>query len=51
MRSKPERYQRITGKGVSPAVLASTQGPIAIGPDGDVYPRHRTNPARSPSCA
>jgi hypothetical protein len=35
--SKPERYQRITGKGVSPAVLASTQGPIAIGPDGDVY--------------
>jgi hypothetical protein len=35
--AKPERYQRITGKGVSPAVLASTTGPIAMGPEGDVY--------------
>ncbi len=36
-RSKPEFYQRITPKGVNPAMLASTSGPIAIGPEGDVY--------------
>jgi sugar lactone lactonase YvrE len=35
--SKPERYQRITGKGVSPALLSSSTGPIAIGPEGDLY--------------
>jgi hypothetical protein len=35
--SKPERYQRVTGKGVSPALLSSVSGPIAIGPEGDVY--------------
>jgi sugar lactone lactonase YvrE len=35
--AKPERYQRLTQKGVRPALLASTRGPIAIGPDGDVY--------------
>jgi hypothetical protein len=35
--AKPERYQRVTGKGVSPALLSSIGGPIAIRPEGDVY--------------
>jgi sugar lactone lactonase YvrE len=35
--SKPERYQRVTQKGVKPALLSSTSGPIAMGPTGDVY--------------
>lgn len=35
--SKPEFYQRITPKGVNPSMLGSTSGPIAIGPEGDVY--------------
>src|SRR5580765_1582678 len=33
--AKPEKYQRITQKGVIPALLASAGGPIAIGPEGD----------------
>jgi streptogramin lyase len=36
-KSKPELYQRITSRGVNPAMLGSTSGPIAIGPEGDVY--------------
>jgi sugar lactone lactonase YvrE len=35
--SKPERYQRLTAKGESPALLASATGPIAIGLEGDLY--------------
>jgi sugar lactone lactonase YvrE len=35
--SKPERYQRVTQKGVKPAMLASTSGPIAMCAEGEVY--------------
>src|SRR5438270_300268 len=35
--SKPDRYQRITHKGETPVLLGSITGPIAIGPEGEVY--------------
>ena len=35
--AKPERYQRVTQKGVRPALLASTSGPITLCPEGEVF--------------
>lgn len=35
--SKPEKYQRVTQKGVKPAMLGSISGPITMCPEGEVY--------------
>jgi len=35
--SKPERYQRLTQKGVKPAMLSSISGPIAMCAEGEVF--------------
>jgi sugar lactone lactonase YvrE len=35
--SKPDRYQRITQKGVKPALLATTSGPITMCAEGEVF--------------
>jgi len=35
--SKPERYERVTQKGVKPALLGSTSGPIAMCAEGEVF--------------